>query len=181
MKSLLGGSLLVSGVGLGISKAIFFPESFNSEHFLKTSNKEDQIKKEGEQEGVASNPSEVENKSGTGDSTGDTSGSNTVEGQHTTQSPTEGTAQSTVAPKSEEKCTIYKILNSSNKTASAAEDGFLDREIKKQPQTYKEIQNDCTKGKKIYVSWEKVNWFWPSKYEWVYRQSQQNIDWKIIK
>ncbi|AEW45357.2 hypothetical protein MHC_02465 [Mycoplasma haemocanis str. Illinois] len=163
MKSLLGGSLLAVGVGLGIDKAIFFPEDSNSKNFVKTSSKSS-----------VTNPFEEESQNTTPHS----------EPPQTLETKSE-TIQAEVpkaAVEPEKKCTIYKILSSSKKTASLTDENFLDKQVKKQSKTYQEIKNACAKDKekKIYLSWENVGWFLP-RYEWVYNQSKQNIDWQIIE
>ncbi|CBY92657.1 hypothetical protein HF1_06490 [Mycoplasma haemofelis str. Langford 1] len=164
-KALLGGSLLAAGTGLSVGKAIFFSEDSNSENFVATSSKsvvEDQLEEESEDTSSSGEP---------------------VKEQVVAESPVSEIKEVPPAPaKPEKKCTIYKILSSYSRTTSKAEEDFLEKEVKDQSQSYKDIQGVCDKanGKNIYLSRENVGSWWYPRYEWVYNKSKQNINW-IVK
>ncbi|AEW45365.2 hypothetical protein MHC_02505 [Mycoplasma haemocanis str. Illinois] len=175
MKSLLGGTLLAAGAGLGIGQAIFFPGDSNSENLVKTS-----VKSSTEDQSESEENGNSPGSKGDEDSKGGTSGSQ-VTGEQVVTSEVSGSPQTQTSPaKQEEKCTVYKILSSVDRTAFLAEDGFLENEAKKQTK-HRDFKNACDKasGKKIYLSFENVGSWWYPKYEWTYNKSKQSINWNI--
>ncbi|AEW45367.2 hypothetical protein MHC_02515 [Mycoplasma haemocanis str. Illinois] len=172
MKSLLGGTLLAAGAGLGIGQAIFFPGDSNSENLVKTSIKSVDEEQPEENKSQAEDTSSENEGSSTGSSSNVTT-------QEASVSQTSESGKTSTSPEQKKKCTIYKILSSAQKTAALMEENFLDKELKSQPQTYEQVKAICANGKDIYLSWEKVSYWWQrTKYEWVFDKSKQNINWK---